>query len=146
MKSVESTYLGAFPYHNKNGAILDSAYNYNGLYLAVCNTNGEVYVYDTTNEESKKPYKTYKNHKGAALRVCWYNSKLKFILASCSVDKTIHVYNEDEVYLTISTNEVIPTCLMFAPSEDVVLAVGLSNGGLKLYNNKGIQSFDTYAH
>ena len=38
--SISANYLGAYPYHNKNGVILDSAFNNSGAYLAVCNTNG----------------------------------------------------------------------------------------------------------
>jgi WD40 repeat protein len=48
--------------------------------------------------------------------------------------------------MVIDTKEVIPTCIAFAPIDDIILVVGLSSGNLRLYDSKGNQNFDLVAH
>lgn len=82
----------------------------------------------------------FKDNKGGILKLSWSLPQLGRYLASSSIDKVINIYDfNHESTLKPKTIQLpcIPVCLAFCPwDERLVLAVGLSNGHLLIYDEK----------
>jgi|JI6StandDraft_1071083.scaffolds.fasta_scaffold08494_9 WD40 repeat protein len=133
---VEMRFLSSCHYKGE-GVVLDMQYNHDGSLLAIACSNGELCIYDLVQDNKKTPLCCFKDHKGGILKLTWSLPQLGRYLASCSIDKSINVY---EINVEGNTRRhciqlnCIPVSMAFCPwDEKLVLVVGLSNGELQVY-------------
>lgn len=113
---VEMKFVSSYD-HNEEGVVLDMQYNHDGTLLATAYSSGKLSVYDLV-QESKKAQICFADHKGGILKVSWSLPQLGKYLVSCSIDKTIKVYEvvEDRITKRHSiTLECIPVTVAFCP-------------------------------
>ncbi|TPX37745.1 hypothetical protein SmJEL517_g00605 [Synchytrium microbalum] len=122
--------------------IHDIAYDYYGKRLATCSSDHRIKVWDYDEAQDQWVFSDgIKEHEGSVLKVAWAHPEFGQIIASCSMDRTVKILEENETApklrwlrrATITT----PACvqdLEFAPNfYGLKLATVSADGMLKIY-------------
>jgi WD40 repeat protein len=116
------------------------SYNFFGNRLAMCFADCSIQVWECTNNKWSPSYKWHSNHAGAIYKVRWANPEFGSILATCSFDKTVNLFEENPLEKTwkkisqiIDSHEPIVD-IQFAPVHlRLQLAVCSVNGEIRVY-------------
>lgn len=122
---------------------MDMQYNFDGTLLAIGYSNGDVCIYDLLQDSKRNQIYLLKDHKGGVLKLSWSIPIFGRCLASCSIDKHILIYYLNDINFKPKAIELpcIPVSIAFYPwDEKLLLVAGLSNGHLKIYNDKFVEN------
>ena len=116
------------------------AFNFFGNRLAMCFDDGNIQVWENINNRWVGGYKWNSNHAGAIFRIRWANPEFGSILATCSFDKSVLIFEENPLEKTwkkisqlVESREPVED-IQFAPAHlRLQLAVCSGNGEIRIY-------------
>jgi protein transport protein SEC13 len=118
-----------------DGNINDCQFDFYGLYLASCDSNGFVQISSANKDASKNAIEAssyFKAHEGPVWSLAWAHPKYENVIATCGFDRYVRIWKEHsgqwhkvfEVELFSSVNVVA-----WAPWEyGLILAAGTTEG------------------
>jgi protein transport protein SEC13 len=133
------------------GMINDCQFDYYGLRIASCDSNGFVQVYSIEKDEINKSSKAnFSAHAGPAWQVAWAHPKYESIIATCGYDKKINIWKEvkqqlwDLVYQIEAAASV--NAISWAPWEyGLILAAGSADGKIHIIQRKGDDNWSPFS-
>jgi WD40 repeat protein len=116
------------------------SFNFFGTRLALCFASGNIQVWDQLSSRWSPSYKWHSNHAGAIFKIRWAHPEFGSLLATCSFDKTVNIYEENPIEKSwkkisqlVESHEPIED-IQFAPAHlRLCLAVCSMNGEIRLY-------------
>lgn len=116
------------------------AYNFFGNRLAICFADANIQVCEIVNNTWTGTCRWNSNHSGAINKVRWANPEFGSILATCSFDKTVIIFEENPIEKSwkkisqlVESREPIED-IQFSPVHlPMQLAVCSSNGEIRIY-------------
>lgn len=126
------------------GIIHDLQYDYYGRRLATCSQDGTIIIYDTHKPENVKKLTSFQAHQGPIWQICWSHPRFGDLLASCSFDRKVSVWNNDWQEINgHQEHSASVNCLAFASWEmGLKLASGSSDGSVVILSKRGDETWD----
>jgi WD40 repeat protein len=116
------------------------SFNYFGTRLAMCSADGNIQVWDLFDSKWKMSCKWPSGHSGAIFKVRWAHPEYGSLLATCSFDKTVIIFEEnplDQSWKKLSQlvegHEPVEDIQFAPPNRRLQLAVCSSNGEIRIY-------------
>jgi WD40 repeat protein len=76
--------------------IHDLSYDFYGKRLATCSSDQKIKVFDLTEDGTWKLTYEWKAHSGSIWKVAWAHPEFGNVIASCSFDRTVCIWEEEE--------------------------------------------------
>ena len=128
------------------------SYNFFGNRLAMCFADANIQVWENTNEKWICSHKWNSNHAGAINKIRWANPEFGSILATCSFDKTVIIFEENplerswkKIYQLVESREPVED-IQFSPAHlKLQLAACSSNGEIRLYEPASMANLKSWS-
>lgn len=96
--SVSSITMKAFTIFssNRNDFVHDIAYDFYGKRLATCSSDMRIQIFDQSKNIHRQwePVAEIKAHTGSVNKLAWAHPEFGQVLASCSTDRVVYIYEE----------------------------------------------------
>lgn len=116
------------------------SFNFFGTRLAICSADGNIQVWELCNNKWRMINRWQSGHSGAIFKVRWAHPEFGSLLATCSFDKTVILFEENPLDNTwkrlsqlVEGHEPVEDIQFAPPNRRLQLAVCSSHGEIRLY-------------